>query len=157
MDSISNVKDIWYFVQPTSQAAADAVFDLTPVVGRILKFSIHWCSSHYDHGPGHYRTPASGMSTEDKEAYGVLIWFVDGFFPVICVTREGHGILDEDGEPMFEARPINTKALVECRSYGEAVNLLGFCLLDFAIFLLLDLTFFYFPVVVDPRISFLFL
>ena len=53
------------------------------------------------------------MSVEDEEAYGVLNIFVDGFFPTRWVTREGHDVLDEDGEPMFEARPINTKALVE--------------------------------------------
>ena len=57
------------------------MFDLAPVVdedgepcydvngeqemGRISKFPIHWCSGHYDHGPGHYHPPAGSMSAED--------------------------------------------------------------------------------------------
>ena len=68
------------------------------------------------------------MSTEDEEDYSVLNKFVDGFFPARWVTREGNDILDEDGEPTFEARPINTKALVECQSYGLVIDLLGFLL-----------------------------
>ena len=76
------------------------------------------------------------MSAEDEEAYGVLNWFIDGFFPARWVTREGRDILNEDGEPTFEARPINTKVLVEYRSYGRVMDLLGFCLLDFTILLL---------------------
>ena len=54
----------------------------------------------------------------DEEAYGILNKFVDGFFPSRWVTREGDDIPDEDGYPTFEACPINTKALVECQSYG---------------------------------------
>ena len=83
------------------------------------------------------------MSAEDEEAYGVLNRFIDGFFPARWVMREGHDILDEDGEMTFEVHPINTKALVEFRSYGEAVNILGLCSLYFSIFLLPDLTFFF--------------
>ena len=70
------------------------------------------------------------MGVEDEQAIGVLNRFVDGFFPSRWVTREGHDILDEDGEPTFEACPINMKALVEYRTYRQAVNLLGFCSRD---------------------------
>ena len=68
------------------------------------------------------------MSVADEEAYVVLNKFVDGFFPDRWVTREGDDVLDEDGEPTVEARLINTKALVEYQSYGQAVELLGFLL-----------------------------
>ena len=68
------------------------------------------------------------MSTEDEEAYGTLCRYVDSFFPARWATREGKYILDEDGYPTFEALPINTKALVECQSYGQAANLLGYFL-----------------------------
>ena len=74
------------------------------------------------------------MCAEDEEAYVVLYKFVDGFFPARWVTREGDDILDEDGYPTFKARPINTKALVECQSYGQAVDLLGFLLLLLLLF-----------------------
>ena len=92
------------------------------------------------------------MSIEDEEAYGVLNRFVDGFFPARWVTREGHDVFDEDGEPTFEARLIYTKVLVECQSYGQAVDLLGF-LLTFTILI----AFFCFFDVVDPSIFSLFL
>ena len=101
----------------------------SPAVGRISKFPIHWCSGHYEHGTRHYHTPAGSMSAEDEEAYDVLCEFVDSFFPAQWVMREGDDILDEDGYPVFEACPINTKALVECQSYGQTVDLLGFSLL----------------------------
>ena len=71
------------------------------------------------------------MSIEDEEAYGILNKFVDGFFSARWVTREGDDILDEDGYPTFEARPINTKALVEFQSYGQAIDLLGSLLFSY--------------------------
>ena len=89
-----------------------------PEIGKVSKFPIHWCSGHYDHGPGYYHTPSGGITAESEEAYSVLNKFFDCFFLARWVTREGNDILDEDGEPTFEARPINTKALVECQSYG---------------------------------------
>ena len=145
MDSVRDFKDKWYVLHPITQTALDSLFESEtvvvytdgeplvdaegrPVVGRISRFPIHWCSGHYDHGTGYYHTPAGSMSAEDEEAYVVLCKFVDSFFPVRWVTREGDDILDEDGYPTFEARPINTKVLVECQSYGKAVALLGFSL-----------------------------
>ena len=106
----------------------------SPTVGRISRFPIHWCSGHYEHDTGHYHTPAGSMSVEDEEAYAVLCKFVDGFFPARWVTRRGDDILDEDGYPTFEVHPINTKALVECQSYGQAVDLIGFLLLLLLLF-----------------------
>ncbi|CAI8591638.1 unnamed protein product [Vicia faba] len=130
MDSVRDFKDKWYILQPSTQTAVDSLFESTAVVdkngelcldsegnseiGKVSKFPIHWCSSHYVHGPGYYHTPAGGMNAGDEEVYGVLNKFVDGFFPARWVTREGNDILDEDGESTFEARSINTKALVEC-------------------------------------------
>ena len=81
------------------------------------------------------------MSVEDEESFGVLNQFVNGFFPSRWITREGHDILDKDGEPTFEARPINTKALVECRTYRKAVNLLGLCSCDLLYFYFLTYLF----------------
>ena len=147
MDSVRGFKDKWYVLQPVTQTALDSLFESEtavvdedgeplmdaegrPAVGRISKFPIHWCSGHYDHGTGYYHTPAGSMSAEDEEAYGILCKYVDSFFPARWVTREGEDILDEDGYPTFEARPIDTKALVECQSYGKAVDLLGFLLLS---------------------------
>ena len=142
MDSVRGFKDKWYVVWPITQTALDSVYEEEtavtdengeplmndegfPVLGRVSKFSLHWCSRHYEHGTGHYHTPAGGMSTEDEEAYSTLCRYVDSFFPARWATREGKDILDEEGYPTFEARPIGTKALVECQSYGKAVDLLG--------------------------------
>ena len=70
------------------------------------------------------------MSAEDEYTYGILTRFVDGFFPSRWVMREEHDILDEDDESMFEACSINTNTLLECRTYEQAMNLLGFRLCD---------------------------
>ena len=134
MDSVRDFKDKWYILQPSTQTVVDLLFEPAtvvdedgepcfdaqgnPEIGRVSRFSIHWCSGHYDHGPGYYHTPAGGMSVEDEEAYGILNKFVDGFFPAQWVTMEGDDILDEVGEPTFEARPINTKVFVKFQSYG---------------------------------------
>ena len=56
------------------------------------------------------------MSVEDEEAFSVLNHVIDGLFPSRWVMMEGNDILDKDGEPTFEARPINTKALVKCHT-----------------------------------------
>ena len=150
MDSVRDFKDKWYILHPTTQTALDSLFepatlvdkdgdpildaDGSPAVRRVSRFPIHWCSGHYDHGSGNYHTSAGSMSTEDEEAYVVLCKFVDGFFPARWVTRDGDHIPDEDGYLMFEARPINTKALVECQSYRQVVDLLGFLLLPLSLF-----------------------
>ena len=134
MNSVREFKDKRYVLQPSTQTVVDAMFDPNsvmdedgescydakgnPEIGRISKFPIHWCSGHYNHGPGHYHTSVGSMTAKDEEAYNVLNRFVDGFFPARWIMREGHDILNEDGEPMFEARPINTKALIKFRSYG---------------------------------------
>ena len=68
------------------------------------------------------------MDAEDEWDFGILNKFVDGFFPFRLVTRERDDILGEYVEPTFEARPINTKALVKYRTYGDVVVLLGLCL-----------------------------
>ena len=53
------------------------------------------------------------MSADNRETYGVLNRFFEGFFPDQWVMRGEHDILDKEGEPTFEACPINTKVLVE--------------------------------------------
>ena len=64
---------------------------------------------------------------EDKESYAKLCKFVDDFYPVQWVTREGKDFLGDDDEPVYEARAISTKALLECHSYMNCVALLGIC------------------------------
>ena len=72
------------------------------------------------------------MGSEDEKAYDTLCRYVDSFHPARWATREGEDVLDEEGYPTFEARPIDTKALVECQSFGQAARLLGRLLLEFA-------------------------
>ena len=147
IDSVWGFKDKWYVLQSVTQTTLDSMYEEDTAVvdengeplmdaegrlamGSVSKFPLHWCSRHYEHGTGNYHTPAGGMSVEDEEAYGTLCKYVDSFFPARWVTREGEDILDEEGYPIFEARPIDTKVLVECQSYGQAVDLLGcFCLI----------------------------
>ena len=142
MDSVRGFKDKWYIVRPVTTTGLESVYEEEtvvtddhgeallddegrPVLGRVAKFPLHWTSRHYEHGTGYYHTSAGEMSPEDEKAYGTLCRYVDSFFPARWATREGKDILDEEGYPTFEARPIDTKALVECQSFGQAANLLG--------------------------------
>ena len=68
MDSVRDFNDKWYIFQPSTQTALDSLFKLAtvkdedgkpclnaegnPKVGQISRFPIHWCSVHYNHGPG---------------------------------------------------------------------------------------------------------
>ena len=147
MDSVRRFKDKWYVVRPVTDAALNSLFeeeepvsdedgeamlgdDGNPVLGRRAKVPVHWMSRHYEHGTGYYHTAAGDMCSEDEQAYGALCRFVDSFHPARWVTREGDDILDKDGYPTFESRPIDTKALVECPTYRQAARLLGCLLLE---------------------------
>ena len=71
------------------------------------------------------------MGSEDEQAYDTLCRYIDSFHPARWSTREGEDVLDEEGYPTFEARPIDTKALVECQTFRQAARLLGRLLLEF--------------------------
>ena len=45
--------------------------------------------------------------------------------PAKCVDVNGTLLFDEEGEYLLVNRLINTKALLECSSNGEAMRLLG--------------------------------
>ena len=93
----------------------------------VSKFPFHLCVTHVDHGSSYYHTPEVYMGDEDEDSYGKLVKFVDDFFPTQWVKREGEDFLNNDSEPVFGARVINTKALLECNSYKECVALLYIC------------------------------
>ena len=142
MDSVRGFKDKWYVVHPITDSAVDSLYeeegpvsdddgeallndDGSPVLGRRAKFPVYWMPRHFEHGTGYFHTAVGDMCTEDQRAYTTLCNFVDSFHPAQWVTREGNDILDKDGYPTFEARPIDTKALVECSTYRQAARLLG--------------------------------
>ena len=148
MDSVRGFKDKWYVVRPVTTSALGTLYeeeealsdedgeavlgdDGSPVMARTAKFPVHWLSRHYEHGTGYYHTAAGDMCSEDEEAYAALCRFVDSFHPARWATREGDDILDAEGYPTFESRPIDTKALVECETYRQAARLLGRLLLEF--------------------------
>ena len=148
MDSVRGFKDKWYVVRPVTTAALESLYeeeapmsdddgeaildnDGYPVMARTAKFPVHWMFRHYEHGTGYYHTSAGDMCSEDEKAYDTLCRFVDSFHPARWATREGEDVLDEEGYPTFEARPIDTKALVECQSFRQAARLLGRLLLEF--------------------------
>ena len=82
MDYVRDFKDKWYILQPSTQTAIGSLFEPATVadedgepcldakgnleIGKVSKFPIHWCSGHYDNGPGYYHTSAGGMSAEDE-------------------------------------------------------------------------------------------
>ena len=148
MDSVRGFKDKWYVVRPVITSALESLYEEEapisdddgeavldnngyPVMARTTKFPVHWMFRHYEHGTGYYHTAAGDMCPEDEEAYATLCRFVDSFHPTRWATREGEDVLDAEGYPTFESRPIDTKALVECQTFRQAARLLGRLLLEF--------------------------
>ena len=65
------------------------------------------------------------LDAQDQLSYEKLFAYVKGFSPVKCVDVNGTLLFDEEGEYLLVNRLINTKALLECSSNGEAMRLLG--------------------------------
>jgi hypothetical protein len=65
------------------------------------------------------------LTEEERACFGKLRAYVKSFTPEPCLTKEGLPLLDADGEPMFEARLINTKVVLKASSRDARKELLG--------------------------------
>ena len=142
VDSVRNFKDKYFLVTSVSESAFSSALELTTEVddeGNVLYdedgnvktelvslFPFHWTEAHFDEEPKDYLVKHEELSEDDQDSYIKLCHYVDSFFPAQWVTRDNREIVDENDEPIFEARVIDTRALLGCKTLGEAMELLGF-------------------------------
>jgi hypothetical protein len=65
------------------------------------------------------------LTEEERACFGKLKAYVESFTPEPCLTKEDLPLLDADGQPMFEARLINTKVVLRAPSRAARKELLG--------------------------------
>lgn len=88
-------------------------------------FPFPWCKGHFTNCPQDYSFENRELDEQDKASHAALWRYVEGFNTAQWVTREGVPVVDENGEFVWEAHAINTKALLACKTYGEDEALLG--------------------------------
>src|SRR3954471_3821460 len=141
IDSVKGFKDRYFVVQPISRTAYTEVSDLVVMRdedsevlrdedGHVMRelctrFPFFWWKGHFSSPPKHYVWEDDDLDDQDRESYSVLCKYVDSFTMSRWVTRNGDLVLDEEGVPVTEQRPINTKALLACRTPEETWTLLG--------------------------------
>ena len=86
---------------------------------------LEWVQIHFNKGTDHYIVKPDALGADDKEAFEKLCQYVNSFIPAECVDKGGKFVLSDNGEKVLYARLINTKAILECQSVGEAMQLLG--------------------------------
>src|SRR4051812_6999693 len=131
-DSIKHFKSRYFLVKPLTPEAENHLFeereyieDGVKKVGPSARFPLEWQPDHFERGTDYYIFRDEDLNECDTGGYQRLASFVDGFRPAICTYPNGDPLFEEDGGPMMEPRYINTKAVLECGSYGDAMILLG--------------------------------
>ncbi|XP_058768189.1 uncharacterized protein LOC131641912 [Vicia villosa] len=140
-DSVKGFKDRYFVVRPLSPTAYYDVSDsvvLRDADGELVRgedgqvarefctrFPFFWWKGHFSSPPKHYVWEDGDLDEQDAESYSVLCKYVDSFTMSRWVTRNGNPVLDENGVPVVEQRPINTRALLSCRTPEETRSLLG--------------------------------
>src|SRR3954471_712846 len=131
-DSIKHFKSRYFFIKPLTLEAEDHLFeereyieDGVKKVGPSARFPLEWQPDHFDCGTDYYIFRDEDLNERDMGGYRRLASFVDEFRPAMCTYPNGDPLFEEDGGPTMEPRYINTKAVLECESYGDAMILLG--------------------------------
>lgn len=124
-----------------SRATRDSIFELGVVTDEeghmclnddgsemaeiVTNFHLRWNKDHFDQSIDHYMSNSGKLDLEDQRSYDKLVKFVNGLFPAPWEIMNREVILDEQGQPIYEARYINTKELLEYDTIEDALLLLG--------------------------------
>ena len=103
----------------------EEVEDGRPVTRLMAKFPLEWQWKHYEQRPEYYTVKPEDLDSQDQLSYGKLSVYVKSFSPAKCMDVNNNLLFDDEGEYLLVNRLINTKALLECSSNGEAMRLLG--------------------------------
>lgn len=97
--------------------------------GPSARFPLEWKYDHFQRGKSHiFRN--KDLNGRDMVAYWKLVAFVDRFRLRKCTLPNGDQLFDENEQPLLAARHINTKAILECETEGEAMVICTNCLKD---------------------------
>ena len=131
-ESVRNFKERYFVMKPLTEAAIDSLYarvkeveDRRPVTRLMARFPLERQWRHYEQRPEYYAVRPEDLDAQYQLSYEKLSAYVKGFSPVKCVDVNGALLFDEEGEYLLVNRLINTKALLECSSNGEAMRLLG--------------------------------
>ncbi|MCI02978.1 hypothetical protein A2U01_0024012, partial [Trifolium medium] len=94
------------------------------VTRRVTRFPLKWTKRHFDEPTDYYLTKDDMLSDEERAGLAKIQTFMNGFQPARLMTKKGVAVLDSQRRPKVEARYINTKSLLECRSQAECRLLL---------------------------------
>jgi hypothetical protein len=132
VDSVRGFKERYYVIKPMTEAARESLYRTKVVVEdgvqvhkREYKFPLAWSYEHFRESPNSYLVKDEALTEEERACFGKLRAYVESFTPEPCLTKEGLSLLDADEQPMFEARLINTKAVLHAPSKDARKELLG--------------------------------
>lgn len=118
-------------MKPLTHAPKDIVFDTLVVkengdtkMRHECKFPLEWQGNRFEKGTNHYIFKDEDLNDGNRAAYGFFVKYVQIFIQVRCTTLNRKPIFEEEGQPNYVARLINTKMILNCSSDGEALSLL---------------------------------
>lgn len=140
-NSVKDFKDRYYVIQPINTTISNRLFCLVPLrdeageptrdeygvvqeeFGSVFPFC--WWEEHFDAEVKEYFYTDDKLDEEDLAAHAKICRYVERFTPTYWVTRTDEPIMDEAQGHLCEAREIDTKALLGCKSEADAYALLG--------------------------------
>ncbi|PNX61748.1 hypothetical protein L195_g052616, partial [Trifolium pratense] len=140
VESARGFKERYYVIKPVTEFALNSLYmdkaviledgspqldaQGEPVTEWSLRFPLAWTSEHFQMGTEEYLSAAVDLTPEERAGFLKMKTFVKGFKPCTFTTATGKVALDKYGKPRVEARFVNTKALLACKSVEEEKLLL---------------------------------
>lgn len=145
-DSIKHFKDQFFIVKPLTQEVEDHLFEIVDYVEDeeqkrrpSARFPLEWKYDHFQQGTDAYIFRDKDLGDRDMAVYRKLTAFVNKFRRGTCTLPNRDPLFGEDEHPLLSSRYINTKAVLECETEGEAMILLGNICYDSILFVCLFL------------------
>lgn len=136
VDSVKEFKDMYYLVSPDRDMAYSYVMRLvtnTDNEGRTILddngkvrtrmvslLPFRWWKGHFTNSPRDYSFEDEELDDQDRVLYATLCRYMKGFSLVQWVKRSGALVVDEEGEFVWEARAINTRALLGYKTFEKS-------------------------------------
>ncbi|CAJ2644657.1 unnamed protein product [Trifolium pratense] len=141
VESARGFKERYYVIKPVKEFALNSLYMDKPVFLEDgspqldeegeqvtewgLRFPLAWTSEHFQMGTKEYLSAAMDLTPEERAGFLKMKAVVKKFKPCTFTTATGAVALDKYGKPRVEARFVNTKALLACKSVEEEKLLLG--------------------------------